>query len=71
MRKLNRGLHQDELNDVCTAAMFHDMGKLMIDADIINKPGRLTKEEFRMIKMHPQLSLELLTNRWNVSIGVK
>lgn len=68
---MGMGLHQDELNDVCTAAMFHDMGKLMIDADIINKPGRLTKEEFRLIKMHPQLSLELLTNRWNVSIEAK
>lgn len=68
---MGMGLQQDELNDVCIAAMFHDMGKLMIDAEIINKPGRLTKDEFRLIKMHPQLSLELLTNRWNVSIEAK
>lgn len=68
---MGMGLHQDELNDVCVAAMFHDMGKLMIDAEIINKPGRLTKDEFKLIKMHPQLSLELLTNRWNVSIEAK
>jgi len=68
---MGMGLNQEQLNDVCVGAIFHDMGKLMIDGDIINKPGRLTKEEFRLIKMHPQLSLELLTNRWNVSIEAK
>lgn len=68
---MGMGLGQTELNDVCVGAIFHDMGKLMIDTDIINKPGRLTREEFRLIKMHPQLSLELLTNRWNVTIEAK
>jgi len=68
---MGMGLNQSELNDVCIGAIFHDMGKLMIDGDIINKQGRLTKEEFRLIKMHPQLSLELLTNRWNVSVEAK
>ena len=68
---MGMGLNQEQLNDECVGAIFHDMGKLMIDTDIINKPGRLTKEEFRLIKMHPQLSLELLTNRWNVSIEAK
>ena len=68
---MGMGLNQSELNDVCIGAIFHDMGKLMIDGDIINKQGRLTKDEFRLIKMHPQLSLELLTNRWNVSIEAK
>lgn len=68
---MGMGLSQEELNDVCVGAIFHDMGKLMIDADIINKPGRLTREEFGLIKMHPQLSLDLLTNRWNVSLEAK
>ena len=68
---MGMGLNQSELNDVCIAAIFHDMGKLMIGGDIINKQGRLTKDEFRLIKMHPQLSLELLTNRWNVSVEAK
>ena len=65
------GLKQVQLNDLCTAAMFHDMGKLMIDPDILNKPGRLTKDEFDLIKMHPQLSIELLAERWNISIESK
>lgn len=65
------GLERDMLNDVCVAAMFHDMGKLMLDADVINKPGRLTKDEFALIKMHPQLSLDLLSGRWNISLEAK
>ena len=65
------GLKQDALNDLCVAAMFHDMGKLMIDAEVINKPGRLTKEEFGLVKMHPQLSVDLLAGRWNISLEAK
>ena len=68
---MGMGLEQDLLNDLCIAAMFHDMGKLMIDAEVINKPGRLTKEEFGLIKMHPQLSVDLLAGRWNISLESK
>lgn len=68
---MGMGLEQEMLNDLCVAAMFHDMGKLMIDSEVINKPGRLTKEEFALIKMHPQLSLDLLAGRWNVSLEAK
>ena len=68
---MGMGLEQEMLNDLCVAAMFHDMGKLMIDTEVINKPGRLTKEEFALIKMHPQLSLDLLAGRWNVSLESK
>lgn len=68
---MGMGMGQSELNDLCVGAIFHDLGKLMIDNDIINKQGRLTREEFNLIKMHPQLSLELLKNRWNVSIEAR
>ena len=68
---MGMGLDQDMLNDLCVAAMFHDMGKLMLDMDVINKPGRLTKDEFALIKMHPQLSLDLLSGRWNISLESK
>lgn len=68
---MGMGLGQEDLNDLCVGAIFHDMGKLMIDADIINKRGRLTKEEFAVIKTHPTLALELLTNRWNISVAAK
>ena len=64
---MGMGLDKEALGELCTAAIFHDLGKLMIDPKILNKPGRLTKEEFRIIKEHPQLSVELLKDRWNVA----
>ena len=36
-----------------TAAALHDVGKLQTPRDILNKPGRLTDEEFAVIRRHP------------------
>jgi putative nucleotidyltransferase with HDIG domain len=41
-------------------ASLHDIGKVRIPPNILNKPGKLTPEEFDMIKMHPQWGLEIL-----------
>ncbi len=68
---MGMGLSKQELNDLCIGAIFHDMGKLMLDPEILNKAGRLTKAEFSLIKMHPQLSLDLLTERCNVSLEAR
>lgn len=64
---MGMNLNRKMLEELCVAAIFHDLGKLMIDPKILNKPGRLTKDEFKMIKEHPQLSVDLLKDRWNVS----
>ena len=64
---LGMKLKEDCLVELCVAAIFHDLGKIMIDSKILNKPGRLTKEEFKIIKEHPQLAVELLKERWHVS----
>ncbi|MEO5332476.1 MAG: HD domain-containing protein [Magnetococcus sp. YQC-5] len=42
------------------AGMLHDLGKLGIPDNIIQKPGRLTPEEFDVIKTHPELALKIL-----------
>ena len=36
------------------AAILHDIGKILISQDIINKPGRLTKEEFELVIKHSE-----------------
>jgi PAS domain S-box-containing protein/putative nucleotidyltransferase with HDIG domain len=41
-------------------AMIHDIGKIYIPAEILNRPGRLTDSEFGMIKSHPQVGYEIL-----------
>lgn len=42
--------------------MFHDIGKLLIPADILNKPGKLTEDEFEIMKTHAEKGYELLKN---------
>jgi HD-GYP domain-containing protein (c-di-GMP phosphodiesterase class II) len=42
--------------------MLHDIGKIKITTDIINKPDKLTDEEFGIIKSHPKYGLELLSD---------
>jgi putative nucleotidyltransferase with HDIG domain len=48
------------LKDLGMAGLLHDVGKMMVPDEILNKPGRLTDEEFDIMKKHPQLGLELL-----------
>lgn len=40
-------------------ALIHDLGKIGIDLNILNKPGRLTEEEFEQIKLHPLLGQQI------------
>ncbi|NRD79131.1 HD-GYP domain-containing protein [Bacillus sp. BRMEA1] len=42
--------------------LFHDVGKFKIDPAILNKPTRLTDEEFNLIKQHPRLGYDLLSS---------
>jgi putative nucleotidyltransferase with HDIG domain len=42
------------------AAIIHDLGKIHVPADILNKPGRLTEVEFTLIKSHPQIAFDIL-----------
>ena len=46
------GKKDDEVNDIYYAAMLHDVGKIGIPNEIINKPAKLTDEEFEVIKSH-------------------
>jgi putative nucleotidyltransferase with HDIG domain len=47
------GFSEKELGDLELAALLHDVGKIAVPESILNKPGKLTKEEFRLIKEHP------------------
>jgi HD-GYP domain-containing protein (c-di-GMP phosphodiesterase class II) len=56
------GLGPDAVRRLAIAGLVHDIGKLQIPADILNKPGRLTDEEFAQIKLHPGLGASLLSH---------
>ena len=56
------GLDQKSLFWFRIGALLHDVGKLMIPPEILNKPGRLTVEEWAMIKKHPVWGVEMLAD---------
>lgn len=49
-----------KINDISTAALLHDIGKIGISTEILNKPGRLTDEEYDIIKQHPAYTRTIL-----------
>jgi diguanylate cyclase (GGDEF)-like protein/putative nucleotidyltransferase with HDIG domain len=53
-------LSEGEVEALRAAALLHDIGKLAVPEQIINKPGRLTPEEFEKMKVHPIVGAEIL-----------
>jgi HD-GYP domain-containing protein (c-di-GMP phosphodiesterase class II) len=62
MVSLGRQLGMDEASarEIGLAGMLHDMGKAMMPLDVLNKPGKLTDDEYAIMKTHPQHGFELL-----------
>lgn len=60
---LGQGLnyHRFNLTKLATGALLHDVGKIRIPSDIINKPGKLSPQEFEIVKTHPMRGFELLS----------
>lgn len=55
------GLDHSMMQALLTAAFLHDIGKLAVPEYIINKPGKLTPEEFDKMKIHPVVGADILT----------
>ena len=68
---MGMGMDEVDLTHLVTAALLHDLGKLQIPPEILNKPGRLTQEEYQIMKSHATLSYELISERWDISAHVK
>ena len=54
------GLGESEITTIRLGAYLHDVGKVKVPHEILNKPGRLTSEEFALIQQHPMWGVELL-----------
>jgi diguanylate cyclase (GGDEF)-like protein/putative nucleotidyltransferase with HDIG domain len=54
------GLDEPQLEALRAAAVLHDIGKLAVPEHIISKPGKLTREEFEKMKIHPVVGAEIL-----------
>jgi putative nucleotidyltransferase with HDIG domain len=54
------GMQRDYLRDTNTAGLLHDIGKTGIDKKILNKPGKLSAEEYEVMKMHAEKGAEII-----------
>lgn len=61
------GLNPYQTNDLNLLSQLHDIGKVMIPDGILNKPGKLTDEEWQIMRLHPQKGYEILSNSPNLS----
>ncbi len=68
---LKLGLKENQIKDIGLAAFLHDIGKLKLPYEIINKADPLTTEEMVIIKKHPVYGYELLQNNSELSDHVK
>lgn len=57
---IEMGLSEHEVEGIATAAIIHDIGKLSVPAEILTKPGRISANEFALIKQHPETGYAVL-----------
>ncbi len=58
---------KDDLNKLKIIGLIHDIGKIGIDEYILNKPGKLTRNEFEVIKKHPEIGFRILSANKNTT----
>ncbi len=58
-------LTASEISMISTASALHDIGKIAIPGEILNKPGRLTAEEFQVMKTHSAIGADMLAGLAN------
>ena len=64
-------LNEEQVTHVMQAGLLHDIGKAKIPKEILNKPSRLTPEEFEIMKTHSTHSYRLLQDAPDIDINVK
>ncbi len=63
------GFSRTEQREIAIGGLLHDIGKLDIDANLLNKTGQLTKLQYREIMQHPTLGFQRLVDRNDISFG--
>jgi diguanylate cyclase (GGDEF)-like protein len=56
------GMTKQDLEQLTLISNLHDIGKISIDDKILNKPGKLTEEEWRVMKRHPETGYRILSS---------
>ncbi|MDN3381879.1 HD-GYP domain-containing protein [Pseudoalteromonas sp. APC 3358] len=64
------GIEKNIIVELTTGALLHDIGKIKIPDEILNKPGRFTDDEFKIMKMHSLFSKEILEESGLTGVAV-
>jgi putative nucleotidyltransferase with HDIG domain len=67
----HEGLQGDEMRAVGLAGLLHDIGKVRTAEEIIKKPGSLTEEEIAIMKKHPVLGAEIISQMQEITEGTQ
>ncbi|RNB83394.1 HD-GYP domain-containing protein [Brevibacillus fluminis] len=67
---LENGLPLKDIEEIGLGAMLHDLGKLYVSRDILQKPGKLTDEEFEQVKLHCQLGFDTIRKVHEIPLPV-
>lgn len=64
------GMPDDQVREAGVAGLMHDIGKMLIAPAVLNKPGRLTRGEYEIMKAHPELGVKILMKTQPVAASV-
>jgi putative nucleotidyltransferase with HDIG domain len=65
------GLNREQVYEIGISGLLHDIGKSKIPNEVLNKAGRLTEEEFEIMKKHSLFGYEILKDKENLSAPIK
>lgn len=68
---ISLNLSKRNLTYLCAGALVHDIGKAFIPKEVLQKPSRLTPDEFEIIKNHPKCGYDLIGKFFNLSSHIK
>lgn len=68
---IKMNFHKYELFDLCIGALLHDIGKVFVPSEILNKPGDLSEEERKVIEEHTKNGYEYLKGSYDVSVPAR
>ncbi|MDF0534624.1 HD-GYP domain-containing protein [Shewanella yunxiaonensis] len=61
------GLERDMLRQLAVGGILHDVGKIKVDSSVLNKPGKLTPEEFEHMKLHQVYAIPIMSEAQGLS----
>ena len=64
---MNMEMNRNHIEELAVAAIMHDIGKVMVNPEILNKPSQLTNEEYYEVQRHSEYGYDILKKRFDIS----